>query len=213
MTVLIVSNILLWVLVLLLGAIALVLARQVGILYERVAPAGALVLDKGPSVGDAAPRLTFTDLAGAEQHVGFPRARNQLVFFLSPTCPVCKRLLPTLKSVAHREAGSVDVLLASDGEIGEQRAFVVRERLTTFPYVLSTELGMRFAISRLPYAVLIDREGRIRAKGLVNSREQIESLFTAYELGVGSAQEWLEKMGVAAHPERDAEESHHELVR
>lgn len=212
MTILIVSNVVLWVLVGLLSAVALVLARQVGILYGRVAPAGALILDKGPSVGDAAPRFELTDLAGAPQLVGHPRARSQLLFFLSPTCPVCKRLLPTLKSVAHREAKRVDVLLASDGELKEQQAFRTRERLTAFPYVLSTELGMRFAVSRLPYAVLIDRDGKVRAKGLVNSREQIESLFTAYELGVASAQEWLEKRSADLAVGSVAEEHDHELA-
>ena len=50
---------------------------------------------------------------------------------------------------------------------------------------------MKFQISKLPYAVLIDESGTIRAKGLVNSREQLESLFTAKELGVASVQEFL----------------------
>jgi hypothetical protein len=31
----------------------------------------------------------------------------------------------------------------------------------------------------------------LRAKGLINSREQLESLFTAKELGVASVQEFL----------------------
>ena len=46
-------------------------------------------------------------------------------------------------------------------------------------------------IGKLPYAVLLDQQGRIRAKGLVNSREQLESLFTASELGVASVQDYL----------------------
>ena len=50
---------------------------------------------------------------------------------------------------------------------------------------------MKFQISKLPYAVLIDETGVIRAKGLINSREQLESLFTAKELGVASVQEFL----------------------
>lgn len=50
---------------------------------------------------------------------------------------------------------------------------------------------MKFQISKLPYAVLIDESGVIRAKGLINSREQLESLFTAKELGVASVQEFL----------------------
>jgi len=46
-------------------------------------------------------------------------------------------------------------------------------------------------VSRLPYAVLIDERGVIRAKGLVNSREHLESLFNAKELGVGTVQDYI----------------------
>jgi hypothetical protein len=45
---LVVSNITLWIVVLALLLAVLALARQVGILYERVAPMGALMLDHGP---------------------------------------------------------------------------------------------------------------------------------------------------------------------
>ena len=51
--------------------------------------------------------------------------------------------------------------------------------------MLSADLGMTYRVSRLPYAVLIDERGVIRAKGLINSREHLESLFNAKELGVG----------------------------
>ena len=40
-TALVVSNIILWVIVIALALVVLALARQVGILHERVAPAGA----------------------------------------------------------------------------------------------------------------------------------------------------------------------------
>ena len=39
-----VSQILLWIAVIVLGALVAALARQVGILHERIAPAGALTL-------------------------------------------------------------------------------------------------------------------------------------------------------------------------
>jgi methylamine dehydrogenase accessory protein MauD len=82
-------------------------------------------------------------------------------------------------------------VLASDGEMPEHLAFYQKAQLDAFPYVLSTQLGMGFQISKLPYAVLIDENGVVRGKGLVNSREQLESLFTAKDLGVASAQEYL----------------------
>ena len=52
---------------------------------------------------------------------------------------------------------------------------------------------MTYRISKLPYAVLIGEDGRIRGKGLVNTREQLESLFTAKETGVASIQEFIDQ--------------------
>ncbi|MBV6273261.1 methylamine dehydrogenase accessory protein MauD [Alcaligenaceae bacterium CGII-47] len=191
MTALMISNVALWAVVLGLLLVVLALSRQIGVLYERVAPMGALTIDKGPAVGEASPQFELNDLLGRAQRVGYAGARSQLLFFLSPTCPVCKKLLPILKSVAGTERAWLDIVLASDGEMPEHLAFYRKAGLEMFPYLLSTELGMRFQISKLPYAVLIDENGLVRAKGLINSREQLESLFTAKELGVASAQEWL----------------------
>ena len=189
---LIVSNILLWLAVLALLATVLALARQIGILYERIAPMGALMMDNGPGVGQPAPVFQLAALGGGPVQIGGAAARNMLLFFLSPTCPVCKKLLPILKSLQKAEAASTRIVLASDGELPEHEAFRQRAALESFPYVLSAELGMKFHVSKLPYAVLLDAQGLVRAKGLVNSREQLESLFAAQELGVASVQEFLD---------------------
>ena len=42
-------------LVLVLAAVVLALTRQVGVLHERIAPAGALMLNRGLTVGEPAP--------------------------------------------------------------------------------------------------------------------------------------------------------------
>ena len=190
---LVVSNAVLWVVVVALACVVVALARQIGVLYERVAPAGALVLGHGPAVGDTAPVVHAVALDGSAHDVGGPHAdgRATLVFFLSPTCPVCKTLLPALRSIARREAGWLDVLLASDGARAEHEAFVRAQRLEAFAYVLSPALGVTYQVAKLPHAVLIDGAGIVRGKGLVNTREHLESLFEAYERGVASVQEYL----------------------
>jgi len=186
-----ISNALIWVLMLAVIVALWALACQVGILYERVAPMGALVTDAGPKMGEAAPRFDLTSLQGSIVGIGGERTKSQLIYFLSPTCPVCKKLLPVLKSSARAEAEWLDVVLASDGEATQHLAFYSNAKLQQFPYVLSADLGMVFRVSRLPYAVLIDEHGVIRAKGLINTREHLESLFNAKELGVGTVQDYL----------------------
>ncbi|MBS0327996.1 MAG: methylamine dehydrogenase accessory protein MauD [Proteobacteria bacterium] len=189
---LLVSNAVLWVAVIALGVIAVALARQLGILYERIAPAGALVIDRGPGVGAAAPLFEMRDLLGRAVKLGGLRGdrKNTVLLFVSPSCPMCKKLLPIVRSILRSEPAAA-LVLASDGDEAEQRAFVRREKLEQFPYLLSRELGMAYQVGKLPYAVLIDADGVIRAKGLVNTREHFESLFVASEHGVGSLQDYL----------------------
>lgn len=190
---LMVSNVLLWIAVLVLLVAVIALSRQIGILYERVAPMGALVMDTGPKPGDLAPTFELDALGGGRVRFGGVQARSMLIFFLSPTCPVCKKLLPILKSIQAAESKWLDIVLASDGEAPAHESFRQRARLTNFPYVLSAALGMQYRVSKLPHAVLVDETGRVRAKGLVNSREQLDSLFVARDLGVGSVQEYLDQ--------------------
>ncbi len=112
--------------------------------------------------------------------------------FVSPTCPVCKTLLPVLKSSLASERDWLDILLASDGDPESQRAFVLANRLGGFPYVVSAPLGISYQVSRLPFAALVDAQGILRARGIVNSREHLESLFEAKRLGFASIQDYFE---------------------
>ena len=197
MTALLISNAVLWVAVVALSLVVLALARQIGVLHERVAPAGALTTRPGPAPGDAAPIIETTTLDGRSLRIGGASAqgRRTLLFFLSPTCPLCKTVLPSVLRVAASEVPPVDVVLASDGDRGDHVSYVESNRLEGLPYVLSTELGLTYGIGKLPYAVLIDASGVVRAKGLVNSREHVESLFEADRLGVATIQDYIGARG------------------
>ena len=193
MTALAVSNVVLWVLVLALAGVVLALTRQLGVLHQRIAPAGALMLSRGLTVGEPAPVLELAALDGRELRVGGARddGRSTLLLFVSPTCPVCKTLLPAVKSSRRDERAWMDVILASDGDPMAQREFVRAQALEEIPYVVSAALGLAYQVSRLPFAALLDERGVLRARGLVNSREHLESLFEARRLGVASLQEYF----------------------
>ena len=64
-------------------------------------------------------------------------------------------------------------------------------RLDEVPFALAPIVGINLGIGRLPHAVLIDAEGIIRSKGIVNSREHLESLLVAQETGYASMQDYL----------------------
>jgi methylamine dehydrogenase accessory protein MauD len=197
MTGLIASQSVLWVIVILLCIVCIALARQIGVLHERIAPLGAMALNRRIGAGEQAPHLVVATLTGATLDLGRAATAELLtsclIFFLSPACPVCKTLLPVLKSIRLRERGWLQIVLASDGDSREaHRAFVERQGLAEFPYVLSQTLGMSYGVSRLPYAVLIDEQGLISALGVVNTREHIESLFEAKRLQTPNLQQYLQ---------------------
>jgi len=188
------SQILLWTAVIVQALLIAALARQVGILHERIAPAGALTLHQKVNVGEVASPMTVTTIEGAPIEVGGKReGRSQLLFFASPDCPVCKSLLPVVRSASSAEADWLDIVIAGDGSKAEYRELVQRHGLEGVPTVLSEALGRAFGVSKLPYAVLLDEQGRVASLGLVNSREHLESLFEAKERGVASIQEFLSR--------------------
>jgi methylamine dehydrogenase accessory protein MauD len=194
-----VSVVLLWGAVIALGLMLWALSRQVGVLFERVAPMGALVTDAGPAVGAASPSFSLVGLQSEPVAIGGAQGRPTLLFFLSPTCPVCKKLIPVLKALRRDEGQGLSIGLASDGSAPADHLRFVREQgLEAMPYVLSTDLGLAYRVSRLPYAVLIDAQGRVAAKGLVNSREQFDSLLNAHDLGMPSIQHYLDGVIKAA---------------
>jgi methylamine dehydrogenase accessory protein MauD len=197
---LLISNIVLWLLVIVLALLVFALTRQVGILHERVAPAGALLPTSGPKVGELTRELSLTTIDGSPLLIGGSNASKlaSFILFISPTCPVCKSLVPTAKALQRSEAGRMQLLFASDAsseeEIEQHRSYVKDLDLDGYPYVLSQELGMNFEVSKLPFAVLIGSDGTLKSKGLVNTREHMESLIESMDLGITTVQEYVGKL-------------------
>ena len=192
MTLFWVSQALLWVVVIVLAVAVFALARQVGLLHERIAPAGALSPTRGPQVGELVEPERIIDLHGHELVIGGsePGGRSTLILFTSPSCPVCRELVPIARRVAATER--LRLVFASDGGTRESHVDYTAEMgLGGYPYLLSRALGLRFGVSHLPFAVLIDRDGRLAARGLVNTREHLESLLEAMRTGVPNLQAYL----------------------
>jgi methylamine dehydrogenase accessory protein MauD len=181
-----------WLVIIGLVVAVLALGRQVGLLHTRLAPAGALVTASGPKVGEFAPRLSLATLTGDTLEVGGPRSRALLILFVSPTCPLCKALVPAARALARSERQRLDLAFASDGgDATSHGRYVADMEIEPWPYVQSFELGMRFEVAKLPYAVLIDAAGVLRSKGLVNSREHLESLLESMDSGFATLQDYL----------------------
>jgi hypothetical protein len=155
----------LWVLVLVLAVVVAALARQIGVLHLRVEPLGALeVDDEGPALG-ATPevRIARGRVGGTPVRVGGPGPRR-LVAFVSPTCPICEHLAPSLPAAAR--AGGLVAQVVWD-----------------------PELEVAYRVPGVPFLVVLDELGVVRSKGTVNSLEQIEGLIDTARRRMGEAGE------------------------
>ena len=177
MTALVIWQIILTVLVVALSVTLLALARQIGVLHERMAPIGAQEARPGLDVGQTVPRLVMHTLDDAPVVVGEALApgQRQLLLFVAPECPVCKRVIPIVREIAAERHDSL--VFIGDGPVPELKDMVAsRPEMQGIPLLTGVELGLVLQINRLPALVMLDERGAIRVKDIVNTRRQIEEL-------------------------------------
>jgi len=85
-----------------------------------------------------------------------PGTAGSLVVFTSSSCPVCAQIVPGLRA------------------IGRDHALAVVHAQEDDPH--GRELHRAFAVPGTPYAVYVGGDGAVRAKGTVNTLEQLESV-------------------------------------
>lgn len=168
---------LLVLLVLVLAVVLVALARQIGVLHERLAPLGNQEVKPGLDVGQIVPRLVLHTLDGKPFTVGdvLPPGRRQLLLFVAAECPVCKRVSPIARQIATERG--LDLVFVGDGPEPELAAMQkARPEMQGVPLITGVELALVLQINRMPSVVLLDERGTILAKDLVNTRRQIEGV-------------------------------------
>jgi hypothetical protein len=140
-----------WVLLVVLCIVVVALARQVGTLHLRLGPRGALEIDtEGPALGDALPPVEARGADGASLVVGGAGGRR-LVMFSSPTCIVCREVAPAVPAAARSADLVAQIVHDPDAE-------------------------RTFDVPGTPFLLVLDELGIVRAKGTVNTLEQVEGL-------------------------------------
>jgi methylamine dehydrogenase accessory protein MauD len=167
------SYVVLWLVVAVLCATVVALARQVGTLHLRLGPRGALELDEeGPPLGEPIDPVELADLDGDPVTIASP-GEAQLLLFVSPGCSVCEQVLPALAAVA--DDGGMAPYVISDAD-AEHTARALGGRRLRAPLVAAGGLARSLDVPGTPYALVLDSDGVVRAKGTPNNLEQVEGL-------------------------------------
>ena len=135
-----------------LGVVVLALAREVGMLRLSVAPRGALEVDhEGPEIG-ARGALRAAFGELAPGTIG-------LAVFTSDGCGLCKALAPAVAAFGEHPA----VTLKTFDEVEDAGAWAAAD------------------VPGSPFAVALDTDGTVLAKGTFNTGAQLETVLAAAE--------------------------------
>jgi methylamine dehydrogenase accessory protein MauD len=175
----IISYIALWVLVVVLILLVILLYRQLGIMYLGSAEG---VSRDGLEPGKKAPDWSLEDQYGTARKLSDYLGKPTVVVFGSPHCSPCRILLPQMHdwAKAHPEVGIVWLNAASPEEslkfVSETGA-----TLPIIPYAPETKLMDKYRVRVTPFMFLLDENGIIRQKGLVNTKAGLDLYYKEYK--------------------------------
>jgi methylamine dehydrogenase accessory protein MauD len=175
-----VTYVLAWALAISFVPALLTLLATIGGIHLRSADeAHPLITDEGPEIGSPMPELCGDDLSHRPILIGGSRDRELVALFVSPECGPCENLLRGFRSAGLPLQLGPEYVVIMETSHAAVAAAVRRHRLPMSVIadpdaLLRSELG----VTTVPYALLIDEEGIVRMKGVVNNRSQLHGLLT-----------------------------------
>jgi methylamine dehydrogenase accessory protein MauD len=173
------SYILLWLIVAGMAFIMLGLLRQLGLIQARLGlEAGALITPEGMERGTKAPDFEGLELT-TKKHIRFTelQGRRVLLIFLSPICVPCRALAPHLNEVSSRFRSQIETLAICQGSEDACIEFVKLSKLQTKLIADPANfIGASYNVKFTPFAYLIDENGLVLIRGVVNTSAQLEAL-------------------------------------
>lgn len=132
----------------------------------------------GPAIGAPVDAVEVKGLLDTPVLLGTPPGKlGSLLVFVAPGCSACAELAPALRSLERSDGRDLHLVVVSiDGDESGNRAYARSHRLDAVDYVTDPLAGGRYGVTATPYAMLLDHENVVRAKGIVNTLEQLESM-------------------------------------
>jgi methylamine dehydrogenase accessory protein MauD len=178
----IISIVALWVLVLLETLLLLQLLRVLGQMKQQ----GAFMQtplrsseEWGLAVGEPAPSFGATDYEGRPVQLADFQGQRRILAFILPGCAACDGTMKALVTFARQEQTAV-ILVIGGSDRERNRAYAL-EHETPFTILTPTPAfsGELYRLGGVPFVFVIDEAGIIRAKGVANTSERLQHLFTA----------------------------------
>lgn len=161
------SYVVLWLLVVTLAVLLVALARRVGAVHPLPGRDRALEIDtEGPELWSEAPAIAGVSLRGGPATIG-GEGLLRLLLFASPGSSLCDELLPAIGSLG-RDAQATIVMDARPEEL--------RRRRFEAPVVSAPDAFVAYSVPGTPYAVVLDGDGAVAAKGTLSDPLQLEGL-------------------------------------
>lgn len=178
-TILVVSSILLWLVVLLNLLLTLALVRRLNANRSQGVPDSRVGLTRG----ETAPDFSAQTLSGETIRLRSYAGRSVAFVFISTHCAPCHEILPSLVSLGPKAArAGVELVLVSSNEMDETRAFVEQEQIH-LPVLVAPRNSNAFLedykATEVPLYCLIDEQGKVQSAGYPGQQWEEWKMLTA----------------------------------
>lgn len=117
-------------------------------------------------VGDVPPDSLGTDRDGAEVHVSTHHGKVVVLTFWATWCGYCLKELPVLENLQRSVGKSRIEVVAINTDKDRAKYVAMRRRLKDFQLTMTAderggEVAKPYAVTGLPYIVMIDKAGRV----------------------------------------------------
>jgi methylamine dehydrogenase accessory protein MauD len=184
-TLLLVAFVALWAVVLFLGFLLVGTLRALGILNWRLEQLEATTPRRlgrdGLKPGKKAPDFALPSADGKEVPLHDFAGRKVLLVFTQSGCSPCARIVPELNRLGSSVAqvvvinnGDPEATMKWSEELGARFPVLAQERFS---------VSKRYEVFATPFAFLIDEEGIIVSKGIINNRQHIHYVLSGARAG------------------------------
>ncbi len=153
--------------------VTVVLFRQLGLFVMGTARGAH---DSGIALGRRLPSFELEDLGSGGVRAVPSAGTAQLVVFANTACKECARMFPDLREFAAETGTEVSSLVFGDNPEAVRR-YARRMSIEERVFFCDQDTGRAFDIENTPFGFAVNERGVIVAKGLLNNREQVLSLF------------------------------------